>query len=102
MPGGYLNRVGVIRDRRIDLPLRAVSEAAMIEGIGVLRADLDSLSEICNRANVVALGLEGASTAEVGIRVQRIDLDCLAIIPDRAVDFVLGSVDGGAIVVGLG
>ena len=69
VPGVYLNRVGVIRDRRIDLPLRTVSEAAMIEGVGILRADLDSLSEIRNRANVVALGLEGAATTKVGVAV---------------------------------
>ena len=47
----------------------------MIEGVGVLRADLYCLSEICNRANVVALGLEGAAAAKVGIAIARIDLD---------------------------
>jgi len=60
VPGVYLNRVGVVSDRLIDFAVRSVSEAAMIEGVGILRADLDCLSEICNRANVVALGLEGA------------------------------------------
>ena len=101
-PGIYLNRVSVIRDRLIDFPLRAVSEAAMIEGVGILWGDLDRLSEICNRANLVALGLEGAAAAKVGVTVQRIDLDCLGIICDRSVDFAVSSVGRCTVVVSLG
>jgi len=69
VPGVYLNRVGVIRDCFINFPSRAVSEAAMIEGVGILRTDFDSLSEIRNGANVVALGLEGAAATKVGVAV---------------------------------
>jgi len=102
VPRVYLNRASVIRDCLINFPSRAVSEAAMIEGVGILRADLDCLSEICNRANVVALGLEGAAAAKVGVLVERIDLDRLAIICDRAVDFALGLVASGTIIIGFG
>jgi hypothetical protein len=63
VPGVYLNRVGVVRDRLVDFPSRAVSEAAMIEGVGILRADLNCLREICDRPIVVALGLKGAAAA---------------------------------------
>ena len=69
VPRVYLNCVGVIRNRLIDFPLRAVSEAATIKGVVILRRDLDRLSEICDRATVVALGLEGAAAAKVGIAV---------------------------------
>ena len=64
VPGVYLNRVGVVRDCLIDFPFSAASEAAMIEGVGILRNDLDSLSEIRNRANVVTLSLKGAAATE--------------------------------------
>jgi len=57
-----LDRFGVIHDRLVDFPLCAMREASMVEGVGIARGDLDRCSEICDRATVVALGLEDVST----------------------------------------
>ena len=102
VPGVYLNRVGVIRDCLINFPSRATSEAAMIESVGIQRGDLDCLSEICNRAIMVTLGLKGTAPAKIGVAVVRIDLDCLTIICDCAVDFAFSSEGGSAVIVSFG
>jgi hypothetical protein len=84
-----LDRVCEIHDRLVDFPLRAVSEAAMIERIRISRGDLDSLSEICDSAIVRALGLEDATAVEVGIGVPRIDFNRLGIICDSVITVAL-------------
>jgi hypothetical protein len=55
----------------------AVSNAAIIVNIGVLRIDFDCLGEIRDGAIIVAFGAERAAAVGVRTRIGRVDFDRL-------------------------